>query len=146
MINIKLLMVGLMLMTNFYIIFHDIKNREISNNIIISITIVGLFSIYIKGDISYLISPLIILSIGFILFRFNIIAGGDIKLFTATSLMIDQKYLLLVTCIILCIGGLQAYCQYSMYKLTNNKNWIDRGIPYGVAISIGSLFGILASM
>ncbi|XDF78123.1 type IV leader peptidase [Aliivibrio fischeri] len=107
---------------------------------------VGFFSIFVKGDISYLLSPLIILFVGFILFKFNIIAAGDIKYYAVMSLMIEQQYLLLVTCIILCLGGLQAYCQYSIYKLTGNERWIERGVPYGVAISIGSLFGILASI
>ncbi|ACH65319.1 conserved hypothetical protein [Aliivibrio fischeri MJ11] len=107
---------------------------------------IGFFSIFVKGDMSHLLSPLIILFVGFILFKFNIIAAGDIKYYAAMSLMIEQQYLLLVTCIILCLGGLQAYCQYCIYKLTGNERWIERGVPYGVAISIGSLFGILASI
>lgn len=141
-----LIFIGLIVSTNIYIIFHDIRNRKISNNIIVLISFIGLFSIFVKGDVNFLISPLIILFVGFILFKFNVIAAGDIKLFSAMSLMINKEYILLITIIILCIGGLQAYCQYSMYKLTNNRDWIDRGVPYGVAISIGSLFGILASM
>ncbi len=146
MINIKLLIVGLILISNVYIVFHDIRNRKISNNVIILISLIGFFYILVKGDANYVISPLIILFVGFILFRFNVIAAGDIKLFSAMSLMINKEYILLITSIILCIGGLQAYCQYSMYKLTNNREWIDKGVPYGVAISIGSLFGILASI
>ncbi|WP_254052660.1 prepilin peptidase [Aliivibrio sp. EL58] len=141
-----LIFIGLIVSTNIYIVFHDIRNRKISNNIIVLISLIGFFSIFVKGDIDFLISPLIILFFGFILFKFNVIAAGDIKLFSAMSLMINKEYILLITIIILFIGGLQAYCQYSMYKLTNNREWIDRGVPYGVAISIGSLFGILASM
>ncbi|MDD9175403.1 prepilin peptidase [Aliivibrio sp. S2TY2] len=144
--EIKFLIIALILLVNFYVIFHDIKNRKISNNVVSVIMFIGFFSIFVKGDISYLLSPLIILFVGFILFKFNIIAAGDIKYYAAMSLMIEQQYLLLVTCIILCLGGLQAYCQYSIYKLTGNERWIERGVPYGVAISIGSLFGILASI
>jgi prepilin peptidase CpaA len=146
MIEIEILIISLVLIANFYVIFHDIRNRKISNNVILLITIVGFFSIFVKGDIDYLISPLIILFVGFILFKFNVIAAGDIKLFSSMSLMINKEYIFIITSIILCIGGIQVYCQYSMYKLTNNREWIDRGVPYGVAISIGSLFGILASM
>ncbi|MCE7537056.1 prepilin peptidase [Aliivibrio fischeri] len=144
--EIKLLIISVVTIANIYAVFHDIKNRKISNNVVLIIMFVGFFSIFVKGDISYLLSPLIILFVGFILFKFNIIAAGDIKYYAAMSLMIEQQYLLLVTCIILCLGGLQAYCQYSIYKLTGNERWIERGVPYGVAISIGSLFGILASI
>ncbi|MUI52803.1 A24 family peptidase [Aliivibrio fischeri] len=144
--EIKLLIISVIILANFYAVFHDIKNRKISNNIVFIIMIIGFFSIFVKGDINYVLSPLIILFVGFILFKFNIIAAGDIKYYAAMSLMIEQQYLLLVTCIILCLGGLQAYCQYSIYKLTGNERWIERGVPYGVAISIGSLFGILASI
>lgn len=134
------------LITNVYIVFHDVKNRKISNNVIYLIVLSGFFSIFIKGDLSFLISPLIILTIGFILFYFNVIAAGDIKLFSALSLMIKQEYMLLVICIVLFIGGIQAYCQYSMYKLTSNEKWVSRGVPYGLAICAGSVFGILASI
>lgn len=136
----------LILITNIYIVFHDVKNRKISNNVIILIVLVGFFSIFIKGDASYLISPLIILIIGFVLFFFNVIAAGDIKLFSSLSLMISQQYILLVICLVLFIGGIQAYCQYSMYKLTSNEKWITRGVPYGLAICAGCVFGILASL
>ncbi|GEK14097.1 A24 family peptidase [Aliivibrio fischeri] len=145
----EVLIISFITLANIYIAFHDIKNRKISNNIvfiIMIIMIIGFFSIFVKGDMSHLLSPLIILFVGFILFKFNIIAAGDIKYYAAMSLMIEQQYLLLVTCIILCLGGLQAYCQYSIYKLTGKGRWIERGVPYGVAISIGSLFGILASI
>ncbi|MUK67411.1 A24 family peptidase [Aliivibrio fischeri] len=144
--EIKLLIISVIILSNIYAVFHDIKNRKISNNVVLIIMFIGFFSIFVKGDISPLLSPLIILFVGFILFKFNIIAAGDIKYYAAMSLMIELQYLLLVTCIILCLGGLQAYCQYSIYKLTGNERWIERGVPYGVAISIGSLFGILASI
>ncbi|MGR6833234.1 A24 family peptidase [Aliivibrio wodanis] len=134
------------LITNIYIVFHDVKNRKISNNVIFLIVLSGFFSIFIKGELSYFISPLIILIVGIVLFKFNVIAAGDIKLFSALALMIKQEYILLVICIVLFIGGIQAYCQYSMYKLTNNKKWVSRGVPYGLAICAGSVFGILASI
>lgn len=140
------MVVFFILITNVYIILYDIKNRKISNNVVFVIMVIGFFSIFVKGDVSYLFSPLIILFVGFILFKVNIIAAGDIKFYAAMSLMIEQQYLLLVTCIILCLGGLQACCQYSAYKLTGNPRWVDRGVPYGVAISLGSLFGVLASL
>lgn len=136
----------LILITNIYIVFHDVKNRKISNNVIILIVLSGFFSIFIKGELSYLISPLIILIVGIVLFKINVIAAGDIKLFSALALMIKQEYILLVICIVLFIGGIQAYCQYSMYKLTNNEKWVSRGVPYGLAICAGSVFGILASI
>ncbi|MDD9157235.1 prepilin peptidase [Aliivibrio sp. S4TY2] len=134
------------LITNVYIVFHDVKNRKISNNVIVLIVLSGFFSIFIKGDLSYFISPLIILIVGIVLFKINLIAAGDIKLFSALALMIKQEYILLVICIFLFIGGIQAYCQFSIYKLTNNEKWVSRGVPYGLAICTGSVFGILASI
>lgn len=135
-----------LLITNVYIVFNDIKNRKISNKVVVLIALSGFFSIFIKGELNYLISPLIILVIGFILFKFNVIAAGDIKLLSALSLMIKQEYMLLVICLVLFIGGIQACFQYSMYKVTSNKKWISRGVPYGLAICSGSVFGILASI
>lgn len=70
--EIKLLIISVVTIANIYAVFHDIKNRKISNNVVLIIMFVGFFSIFVKGDISYLLSPLIILFVGFILFKFNI--------------------------------------------------------------------------
>ncbi len=48
MINISLLIISFILITNIYIVFHDIKNRKISNNVVLIIMFVGFFLSLLK--------------------------------------------------------------------------------------------------
>ncbi len=88
--------------------------------------------------------PAIIFITGFVLFSFNIIAAGDIKLAAAFSIAVNPKYQLLVITIILLFGGIIALGQLAWKKCKTNEK-ID-GVPYGVPICIGYLFGIAASI
>ncbi|KXO09540.1 Type IV prepilin peptidase TadV/CpaA [Moritella sp. JT01] len=72
------------------------------------------------------------------------IGGGDAKLLFAFSIAIAPNYLLLTIMLIIFVGGLQAaiLILFSWFK----REPYTRGVPYGFAICIGSLFGIAASI
>ncbi|GLR73395.1 prepilin peptidase [Aliivibrio sifiae] len=98
----------------------------------------------ITDNFNNILCPVIILVTGFFLFLLNIIAAGDVKLAVAFSIAVNPKYQLLVITIILLLGGVVALCQliWNEYKSDGKVN----GVPYGVPICIGYLFGIAASI
>ncbi|PMH46901.1 hypothetical protein BCU68_01360 [Vibrio sp. 10N.286.49.B3] len=78
---------------------------------------------------------------------FRIIAAGDIKLLTAFSLAISPVYLPLTLVIITFIGGVMGIGYYLYGKWSGNEKAVrQRGVPYGVPICLGCLFGIAASL
>ncbi len=124
--------------------FQDITKRVISNRSCIIVFIVCNIIAVRTGNYQVFLYVAIIFITGFILFLFNIIAAGDIKLAAAFSIAVNPKYQLLVITIILLLGGIIALGQLAWKKYKTNEK-ID-GVPYGVPICIGYLFGIAASI
>lgn len=123
--------------------FFDIKERRICNRfcLLIALTCSAIyFSFYPK--LQFLI-PLAILSIGIVLSIKGWLGGGDTKLFAAYSTAILPENLFITVLLILIIGGVVSLCCLIKNKWTKSA---DRGVPYGVAIVIGSLFGIWMSL
>ena len=126
--------------------YQDIKYRKIPNGVALSVAVLGVFFVCIERDYSQFLIPLITLCLGMVLFKLNILAAGDSKLFAAFSLMIAPSYVLLTLWVISAIGGVLAIGLWGLSRLTKDTSWIDRGVPYGVPICIGSLLGIAASL
>lgn len=110
------------------------------------ITLLGVFFVFEHGRFEQLLMPIPVLGIGALLFYFNIMAAGDSKLLAAFSLMISPSYFLLTVFIILSAGGALAISQWVISQITGNANWVNKGVPYGVPICLGSLLGIAASL
>ena len=149
-------------------IISDVKNYILSNKLCLSVTclyFIFLGALYINGTfppLSYILYSIGIAVVIFIilavLFAFNLIGGGDVKLIPAVALWagpsLTIKFLLITT---IC-GGIVSLgiivlkyfkkkhlqpkssenVNYFMSKSTELENE-ENNIPYGIAISIGGL-------
>ena len=128
------------------ICYQDFSKRRISNRVVSLVAVVtALLLIYLHN---YAVLPysLLLLLIGFVLFLFKFIAGGDIKLLVAFSLAIKAQFLPLTLVIIMLSGGALALSYYLFGLLTDLDKVKARGIPYGIPICLGCLFGVAASL
>ncbi len=91
------------------------------------------------------------LVIGFTLFAFGFIGGGDAKLFAAVALWLGVSELLEYAIVTSLIGGVLALLLISLRSLPipaalAGQGWVARlhdskaGIPYGVALATAALF------
>ncbi|WP_171370285.1 A24 family peptidase [Vibrio owensii] len=125
------------------VIYFDIKIRVIKNYhcSLIALACCVLFINF--HALPQIILPLTILGAG-VIFNFKgWFGGGDTKLFAAYSTAILPENLFITVLLILIIGGVVSLCCLIKNKWTKSA---DRGVPYGVAIVIGSLFGIWMSL
>lgn len=90
------------------------------------------------------------LVLGFTLFAFGIIGGGDAKLFACVAMMFGLHDFLDYTVVALLFGGaltmtLLALRQFPLPAPLAAQTWISRlhaadsGVPYGVALAAGAL-------
>ncbi|MFA0569609.1 A24 family peptidase [Vibrio gallaecicus] len=126
-----------------YVSATDVMWRSISNLACLAISS-GFFLYVIEtGSWLNIVHSVLILGIGIILSQLKLLAGGDTKLFAAYSLAIPSAHLLNTIILILLIGGVVSVIYLLWVKLGKKTN---RGVPYGIAISLGSSLGILASI
>ena len=128
---------------SYFVLYFDIKERIIKSYhciLIMFICCVGFFCTYHYVQIFF---PILIVSLGIALSHMGWLGGGDTKLFAAYSTAILPENLFLTVSLILIVGGVVSLCCLIKNKWTKSA---DRGVPYGVAIVIGSLFGIWMSL
>ena len=130
--NILLLSIVVLLII---ISWTDINQRIISNTAVLALLIVIVpFSFLFYGDL-FFSNAIASLVIGFVIFYFGIIGGGDIKLIsvlmlaTPTTNIVPFLFLTSMTGLFLIIFG----CLFFRQSIKEN------GLPYGVAISGGFL-------
>lgn len=117
------------ILAGFHIAYTDIKSRIIENYIILIVLILSILTAYeLKLQINYLAS-LITFLIGFLLFVFNVIGAGDVKLLSVLMLIIPSEYRYLFLLIMSIIGAFLGFLMI-VFKSTN------KGVAYGVAIVI----------
>lgn len=113
----------------------DVKSRIISNNIVMVLLILVIpFGYLLNGEL-YIVPALISLFIGFLLFLFNVIGAGDIKLITVLMLTIPPEQILSFFVFTSFFGLLLIIIGWLFFKTSIKRN----GLPYGVAISLGFL-------
>ncbi len=93
----------------------------------------------------------IVLAIGFVLFQFNIIGGGDAKLLAAVSVWTGVAAFMPFFVWMVIAGGVMALALLTARQLIPAGSYPgivehllkkQNGIPYGVAIMIGALMAI----
>ncbi|MFA1562336.1 A24 family peptidase [Aliivibrio fischeri] len=128
--------------------FYDIKKRVISNKVCLIIFLICSVICYFMQNYDSYKYTLSIFTVGFILFRLNIIGGGDVKLMLSFSIAVLPKYQLLTIVVILFGGGLMAIGQLIYLKILqiSQMDAKSRGVPYGVPICVGYLFFISVSL
>ncbi|WP_186170725.1 prepilin peptidase [Vibrio chagasii] len=90
-----------------------------------------------------IMSFLLMLGIGLILYKLIWIGAGDIKYVVILSLTIPVNDLLLAFILTAFSGGILAISYLVGKRLIRNKVGFQEGIPYGIAISIGFYLAIL---
>lgn len=115
--------------------YTDIRHRMLSNKLIVLVSLAVLPLSWLLYQQIFIFSALICLVIGFILFLFNIIGAGDVKLLSALMLMVpaDNAFPLLL---LISLWGLVVIVVGLIFSRQSMK---QRGVPYGVAIGLGFL-------
>jgi len=131
---------------SFFICYQDITKRKISNRIVLCVLVVASVLFFYQQNYAVLPYSLLILCVGFILFQFNMIAAGDIKLLTAFSLAITPEIISLTIVVIGFLGGGVAILYYLFGLLTDLQKVKKKGVPYGLPICMGCLFSIAVSL
>ncbi len=86
-----------------------------------------------------IIIPIVALFIGYIIFHFNVMGGGDVKLITALLLALtaEQSFNFIIYTAVM--GGIVMV----VGLLINRVDIQKRGVPYAVAITAGFLSSVL---
>ncbi|MFL7864814.1 prepilin peptidase [Vibrio cincinnatiensis] len=127
------------------VVVSDISKRVINNYLLIILAVVILLGWFIQPNWSVLPYTLVILLIGLVLFYFQLLAAGDTKLLAVLSLGIHPDYLPLTLVGITVVGGIMAI-GYLLYGLCTDLRAVrQKGIPYGVPISLVGGFAIYLS-
>ena len=124
----------------------DFTTRTIANQLILLVLLITLSLSVYQHNYSSLLYSGVLLLFGLILWRYNIMGGGDIKLLVAFSLAIKPDFFPLTLVIITGCGGVLALAYYLFGLFTDLAKVKARGFPYGLPICLGSLFGIAASL
>lgn len=133
----------------------DLASYTIPN--LFSIALIAIFAVFAAASGlsgteigSHALAGLAGLAIGFALFAFGLIGGGDAKLFAAAALWLGFGQLLEYAVATSLIGGVLALAFISLRKLPipatlATRGWVARlydakaGIPYGVALASAAL-------
>lgn len=115
--------------------YTDIRYRVLSNKLILFVSLVVLLLSLLLYQQVFVFSALICLVIGFILFLFNIIGAGDVKLLSALMLMVPMDNAFPLLLFISLWGGVVIV----VGLIFSRQSMKQRGVPYGVAISLGFL-------
>lgn len=121
----------------------DVRRRTIPHAA--TATVAGLYIIYATlgyaDPVSGLISGVIFLVIGFVLFQFNLLGGGDAKLIAAVALWagLDQAFPLAFY--VTLAGGLVALGVVLVHRIRvrpdGTADSSELTVPYGIAIAAG---------
>ena len=127
----------------------DLASYKIPN--LLPVALIAFFAVFavasgMTGIGSHLLAGGAGFAIGFALFAFGLIGGGDAKLFAAVTLWLGFSSLLEYALITSLMGGALALALISVRKLPmpavfTGQSWLmrlhssDSGIPYGVALA-----------
>lgn len=129
----------LLILQLLLVCYSDIRYRTISNNFIITITINTVVLGFTTNHGINMIIPLSALLIGYGIFYFNLIGGGDVKLITALLFALTTVQSLDFILYTAMMGGVVMI----IGMLVNRRDIQQRGVPYAVAISAGFLLSLI---
>lgn len=123
----------IMLIMLLWITYTDIRSRTISNKAIVAIFVTSIpLALYHHNTINIL-AALSFLTLGFILFNFNILGAGDVKLISALSLSLTPQQIWPFLWLISVLGGLIVFIGFLFFRRSIRQS----GVPYGPAIAVG---------
>ena len=121
--------------------YTDIRDRIIDNNVILALLVIILPISFLKYQTIFILPAVFALMIGFLLFTLRVIGAGDVKLVSVLMLMIPLDELIYFFFFIAFAGLLLIVVGWLFYR----KSIKERGLPYGVAISLGFLTNLALS-
>lgn len=133
----------------------DFIRLRISNVTSAAVLVAGLVAATLQGwsiDIwQNVLVCLVILLAGTALFAAGKMGGGDVKLFAAVAFWTDLQGALMLVPAILITGGFLALIMLSRRMIFRtaggaSRNAPDKGLPYGVAIAIGTFIIVAYQM
>lgn len=127
-------------MQSLLICYSDIRYRIISNKFVVTIAITALVLSFITYNTVSIVIPLIALLTGYIIFHFNFIGGGDVKLIAVLLLTLNAGQSLNFILYTAIMGGVVMI----IGMLINRDDIQQRGVPYAVAISGGFLLSLFS--
>ena len=135
-------LIFLLVVCAIYISYTDITRRRISNYQVLAV--LGL-SLLCSGFSALAPIALVIATVvGLVVFVTGAFAGGDIKLLLAFLPGIAVNWWPVVFFVMAVIGGVMALAYLGYGWWTNTLPEVrQRGLPYGVPISIAGLLGVL---
>ncbi|CNE57867.1 putative tight adherance operon protein [Yersinia rohdei] len=136
----KLLLITFLVMQLLLICYSDIRYRIISNKFVVTIAITALVLSFITYNTVSIVIPLIALLTGYIIFHFNFIGGGDVKLIAVLLLTLNAGQSLNFILYTAIMGGVVMI----IGMLINRDDIQQRGVPYAVAISGGFLLSLFS--
>ncbi|HDR1794058.1 TPA: prepilin peptidase, partial [Pasteurella multocida] len=113
----------------------DLTKRVISNNTVLLLLAVIIPFSFIHHSQIFFLPALLFLFLGFLLFTLGVIGAGDIKLIAVLMLSIPTEQLISFFFLTSCSGLLLIIIGWLFFKESIKK----RGLPYGIAISLGFL-------
>jgi len=127
----------------------DIKERKIRNSAVLAVLALFIPWAFLIGSGHEVLlavgAGLLALVLGFAIFSAGWMGAGDAKLFAATALFAGWRHFFDLTILITIAGGLIALFslisrpKQALAMVANGgKGDAGRGIPYGVAIAVGS--------
>ncbi|MCL9774878.1 A24 family peptidase [Vibrio methylphosphonaticus] len=135
-----------MLYLNILIVFcsilslSDIFRRKLPN---LALILLGVFQLSMLNITNIHITTfLLVLSIGFVLFYFDCIGGGDVKYAAVLSLALPLTRLPEALSYTAYAGGMLIIAYYILYFFSETKKIQHMKLPYGVAISVGFYLAI----
>ncbi|HKX27756.1 MAG TPA: prepilin peptidase [Blastocatellia bacterium] len=167
-----IIMIAVLVPLAAIITYHDVRYRRIPNSFVLGTLVSGLVTNFATGRWEGLVSSLAGFSLAFALmfiqYYFGGLGAGDVKLFAAIGSLIGFKLVLPTFLIVLLIGGVVAavsmlkagVVRQTMvnvwmiltgllmgWKMTHRSEMVKTNltIPYGVAITFGSLISIVGA-
>ncbi|AIN16030.1 Type IV prepilin peptidase TadV/CpaA [Yersinia pseudotuberculosis] len=136
---IRLSLMVLIVSQLLFVCYSDIRHRIISNKFVISIACNAIILSLVTHHTVSIIIPIVALFIGYIIFHFNVMGGGDVKLITALLLALTAEQSLNFIIYTAVMGGVVMV----VGLLINRADIQKRGVPYAVAITAGFLSSVL---
>ncbi|MDA5549383.1 prepilin peptidase [Yersinia massiliensis] len=140
---LSILLIIILVLQLLVVCYSDIRHRIVTNKLIITIALTTLVISFTQHNtIQYntvsVVIPLVALIVGYILFHFKLIGGGDVKLITVLLLALTAEQSLNFILYTAIMGGVVMM----IGMLINRADIQRRGVPYAVAIALGFLLSL----
>ena len=140
--------------------YGDVRTRRIPNELALGVGALGLLRMMLAGDASAPLYTLgaaaAVFAVAFLLFRFDLVGGGDVKLLTAAALLVGHHDLLGFLFLMSLCGALISLAMLTADKLgpmlrhsprpamlpvpEKSRGTAERlSVPYGVAIAAAGI-------